>query len=70
MTKIATINESGIVSNQIEVDLEKVESDDPIAYVMGMFYGKNHVYMTGESIDLAPEFLRGYFDEINKGNKP
>ncbi len=60
MTKFGTLTPNGVI-NEMEIDLNKVESDDPIAYSMGFFEGKSGQEIN-DSDDLAEEYIRGYND--------
>mgnify|MGYP003634606308 FL=1 len=60
MTKFGTLTPNGVV-NEMEIDLNKVESDDPIAYSMGFFEGKSGQDISNDE-DLAKEYVRGYKD--------
>ena len=68
MTKFGTLTPNGVV-NEMEIDLNKVESDDPIAYSMGFFEGKSGQDISNcggnwEDEDLAKEYVRGYKDGL------
>ena len=60
MTKFGTLTPNGVV-NEMEIYLNKVESDDPIAYSMGFFEGKSGKEISKDE-DLAKEYVRGYKD--------
>ena len=62
MTEFGTLTPNGVI-NKMEVDLNKVESNDPIAYSMGFFDGKSgHKIDDSEDYDLAEEYIRGFND--------
>ena len=62
MTKFGTLTPNGVI-NEMEIDLNKVESDDPIAYSYGFFQGKSGEEMSKDE-DLAKEYVRGYNDGV------
>ena len=62
MTKFGTLTPNGVV-DEIEIDLNKVKSDDPIAYSYGFFKGKSGKEMDKDD-DLAKEYIRGYNDGV------
>jgi len=60
MTKFGTLTPNGVI-NEMEIDLDKVESDDPIAYSMGFFEGKSGKEISiSNDEELAKEYIRGY----------
>ena len=71
MTKFGTLTPNGVI-DEMELDLEKVKSSDPLAYAYGYFHGKsgkelakkgeNGLHMEDE--DLAEEYIRGYNDGV------
>jgi hypothetical protein len=60
MTQFGTLTPNGVI-DEMEIDLSKVKSDDPIAYSYGFFQGKSGKEMDN-SDDLAKEYVRGYSD--------
>ena len=62
MTEFGTLTPNGVI-NKMEVDLNKVESNDPIAYSMGFFDGKSGRKID-DSDDLAEEYIRGFNDGV------
>ena len=62
MTEFGTLTPNGVI-NKMEVDLNKVESDDPIAYSMCFFDGKSGRKID-DSDDLAEEYIRGFNDGV------
>ena len=61
MTKFGTLTPNGVI-DEMEIDLDKVESNDPLAYAYGFFQGKAGKEL--ESGDLAEEYVRGYNDGV------
>ena len=61
MTKFGTLTPDGVV-DEMEIDLDKVESDDPLAYSYGYFQGKSGKELGNG--DLAEEYVRGYNDGV------
>ena len=62
MTKFGTLTPNGLI-DEMEIDLDKVESNDPIAYSFGFFQGKSGKEMAKDD-DLAEEYIRGYNDGV------
>ena len=62
MTKFGTLTPNGVV-DEMELDLEKVKSSDPIAYAYGYFQGKSGKELANDD-DLAEEYVRGYNDGV------
>ena len=62
MTKFGTLTPNGVV-DEMEIDLNKVESDDPLAYSYGYFQGKSGKELANDE-DLAEEYVRGYNDGV------
>ena len=60
MTEFGTLTPNYVI-NKMEIDLNKVESNDPIAYAMGFFDGKSGQKID-DSDDLAEEYIRGFND--------
>ena len=60
MTEFGTLTPNYVI-NKMEIDLNKVESNDPIAYAMGFFDGKSGQNID-DSDDLAEEYIRGFND--------
>lgn len=67
MTEFATLTPNGVI-NKMEIDLNKVESDDPLAYSMGFFDGKSGQEID-DSDDLAEEYIRGFNDGVKSMEK-
>ncbi|HUS51172.1 MAG TPA: hypothetical protein VMZ91_13475 [Candidatus Paceibacterota bacterium] len=67
-TQFGTLTPSGEIKNSMVIDLNKVKSDDPIAYSYGFFQGKSGQPMSkAERGDkLAPEYIRGYKEGLKK----
>ena len=61
-TQFGTLTPEGKVINSMSVDLNKVDSDDPLAYSFGFFQGKSGQEMdkAQEGDQLAPEYIRGF----------
>ena len=62
MTKFGTLTPNGVV-DEMEIDLNKVESDDPLAYSYGYFQGKSGKELANDD-DLAEEYVWGYNDGV------
>jgi len=58
-TTFGTMTPEGKVINSMEIDINKVKSDDPIAYSYGYFQGKSGQPIEKDK-DLAKEYVRGY----------
>jgi len=78
MTKFGTLTPNGVV-DEMEIDLNKVESDDPLAYAYGYFHGKTGKEKAKSGSDrmpsyiipnkekdeeLAEEYVKGYNDGV------
>ena len=67
MTEFGTLTPNYVI-NKMEIDLNKVESNDPIAYAMGFFDGKSGQKID-DSDDLAEEYIRGFNDGVKSMEK-
>jgi len=60
-TKFVILQPSGEVTKQMTIDINKVKSDDPLAYSYGYFQAKSGQPMSKDK-GLAKEYIRGYKD--------
>jgi hypothetical protein len=67
-TKFGTLNKDGKIENEMSIDLNKVDSPDPIAYSYGFFKGINGQPMSKDE-DLAEEYIRGFNDGKKEAKK-
>lgn len=58
-TDFGTLTPEGKVKNLMSIDLNKVKSDDPLAYAYGFSQGRSGQPMSKDK-GLAPEYVRGY----------
>lgn len=70
-TQFGTMDNTGKVTKVMEIDLQKVKSDDPLAYAYGLFEGKSGRKMSkaGRGDKLAPEYVRGFKDGKKQAGK-
>ena len=66
-TKFGILTPEG-VKNEMIININSVKSPDPLAYAYGFFQGKSGQRISKDR-NLAPEYVRGYKEGLNKIRK-
>ena len=63
-TKFGVFHPDGSLTNVINIDLNRIDSDDPIAYAYGLFHGSINTKLPNKTSkkykELASEYIRGF----------